>query len=252
MGSVNPVVVTAGALAARGAQVAAGFVDSMTLGSGQFCTKPGLVLLPDSADGRAFEEAVAVAVAGRAAGVLLNAGIAEHLRGQLAATAAAPGVRVLAAGSDRPPAAAPATHAVPTVLVTDAATFLASPGLAEEHFGPVAVLVRCADLDAESAVTAVLPGSLTATFHAEEQEAPALARLLDRAGELAGRVIRNQFPTGVAVAPAMHHGGPWPATTFPAHTSVDTAAVRRFLRPVLFQGFPDALLPAPLRDTASP
>lgn len=245
MGSLNPQVVTSRALAARSAELAAGLVGSMTMGTGQFCTKPGIVLVPDDEAGRAFAAQVAEAAGGVAPTPLLNAGIHAALRERLAATTALDGVEVLAA-----PAAddAPGFHAGPTVLATTREVFDRTPALAEEHFGPVTVIVRCGSLVEMAEVARGLGGALAATVHGTDDDAADLDEILVALRELAGRVIWNQFPTGVAVAPAMHHGGPYPATTFPAHTSVGTAAIRRFLRPVTFQNVPQVLLPPPLRD----
>jgi acyl-CoA reductase-like NAD-dependent aldehyde dehydrogenase len=215
-------------------------------GTGQFCTKPGVVLVPDDAAGRAFEEAVATAAGRVGAALLLNAGISSSLRERLDETTAAAGVEVLADG--RAASDGPGFRAAPTVVAADLPTFRATPALREEHFGPVAVLVRVGGLDDMVAVARELPGALSASVHGTEADLADLAELLAEASELAGRILWNQFPTGVAVAPAMHHGGPYPATTFPAHTSVGTAAIRRFLRPVTYQNAPQALLPAPLRD----
>jgi acyl-CoA reductase-like NAD-dependent aldehyde dehydrogenase len=246
MGSLNPQFVTARALEERGAEIAEGLVGSFTMGTGQFCTKPGLVFVPATEAGRALERAVADGATEAAPGVLLNEGIHAGLREQLSATAQLDGVDVLADGSGRSPGEGFA--AAPTVLAADLDVFLGTPQLAEEHFGPVTVLVRVDASEDLAAVARQLPGALTATVHGTDEDADAVRPLLAELQELAGRVIWNQFPTGVAVAPAMHHGGPYPATTFPAHTSVGTAAIRRFLRPVTYQNTPQPLLPGALRD----
>jgi acyl-CoA reductase-like NAD-dependent aldehyde dehydrogenase len=244
MGSLNPQLVTEGALAERSEDLARGLVTSMTMGTGQFCTKPGIVCLPDSAAGRAFEAQVADAAGGVAPTPLLNAGIARSLQERLTATTSAEGVEVLAAGA----AGGPGFLAAPTVVAADAATVLGTPALLEEHFGPVTVLVRCADPEQMAEVVRALPGALAASLHATEADAEVAATLLDVLREAAGRVLWNGFPTGVAVSHAQHHGGPYPASTWPAHTSVGSAAIRRFLRPVTYQEVPDGLLPPALRD----
>ncbi len=252
MGSLNPQVVTPRALAERGAAIAEGLVASMTLGTGQFCTKPGLVLVPDSLAGRAFEGQVAAHAAQTEPGLLLNAGIAAGLRTRLAASTSLDEVEVLA-GDPEDAADGPEAgfHAGATVLATSAEVFLRTPQLAQEHFGPVTVVIRCGSLTDMTALVETLPGALSATVHGTDEDAhdaEVAGPLLGALRELAGRVIWNQFPTGVAVAPAMHHGGPYPATTFSAHTSVGTAAIRRFLRPVTYQQIPEPLLPEALRD----
>ena len=121
-------------------------------------------------------------------------------------------------------------------------------GCKSEHFGPVTLFVTCEDMDDLRATVDALEGNLTGTVHAEEGELESISDLLHQLREKAGRVIWNGFPTGVAVVPAMHHGGPYPATTAPGTTSVGTNAIYRFMRPIAFQNVPDALLPDALKD----
>ncbi|QBI18419.1 aldehyde dehydrogenase (NADP(+)) [Egibacter rhizosphaerae] len=244
MSSLNPVFVTDGALAARGEEIADGFLQSMTMGTGQFCTKPGVLVLPDSAEGASFAERVAEQAGAHAGGPLLNGRIASALAEQLARTRAIDGVEVLAAGevTERDGFAAR-----PTVLRVPAERFLAEPDLAAEHFGPMAVLVTASPSE-QITVAASLEGQLTATVHTEEDEADKITELVEELTRMAGRVVCNGYPTGVAVTHAMHHGGPYPATTNPLHTSVGSTAIRRFLRPVAYQTAPQALLPPALRD----
>jgi NADP-dependent aldehyde dehydrogenase len=239
MGSLNPVFVTAGALAARGQAIAEGFVGSMTMGTGQFCTKPGLVFVPAGA-AQGFVDAVAEGLAGVEGGPLLNDRIRDTLAGQLEATTALPGVQAVVRGSA-------GDVCTPTLLRVDWETYAATPALAEEHFGPVSVVVAVPD-DGFAEAAGTLAGSLTATVHAEPAEHDAVAALLEVLREKAGRLVWNGFPTGVAVTHAMQHGGPYPATTNPLHTSVGSTSIRRFLRPVAYQDTPAALLPDELRD----
>ncbi|MDQ1535043.1 MAG: hypothetical protein QOF28_2804, partial [Actinomycetota bacterium] len=245
MGSVNPVFLTPAALVARGDAIADGFVGSMLNGTGQFCTSPGVVVVPTGEAGDAFVTRVSMAVASSPPGHMLNATIREGLTAQLERTKRLPRV-VSAAGGGL------SEHGfgvAATLLVTDAATFTESPQLLEEHFGPVAVVVRSAP-ETMVAVARAIPGSLTGTIHAESAEAgsaPVLA-LRDALIERVGRLVWNGFPTGVAIAPAMQHGGPFPATTHSGFTSVGQASVRRFLRPVTFQDVPEAALPVELRS----
>ncbi len=243
LGSLNPVLITERTAAARGAETAAGLVASYTLGQGQFCTKPGLVLVPE---GQAGDELVATATAAAAAaapGALLDARMREHFLAGFAARAALPGVRTLVEAAAAPTGDAP--QAVRAgLLEVDADTL--GPGqsaggeLLEECFGPVTVLVRYRDMAGVEAVLARLGGNLTATLHAEPDE-PDAARWISRLARFAGRVIFGGWPTGVAVAPAMTHGGPYPATTTPT-TSVGGTAIDRWLRPVTFQTVPPELL----------
>ncbi len=239
LGSVNPVVLTAAAVAARGDALAQGLVGSFTLGVGQFCTKPGVVFVPAEAG---FEHAVAAAVAGTAGGALLTERITAAFPEGIAHLTADESVDVVGFGAET------ADGARPVVLATDAAAVAARPdALLEEVFGPVTLLVRYAgDADLHAALAAV-PGSLTATLHAEDGED--VAATLELLQARAGRVLFAGWPTGVAVTWSQQHGGPWPATTS-LHTSVGATAVRRFQRPVTYQDAPEAVLPAPLRDDA--
>lgn len=244
LGALNPVVVSAGALARRADEIVAGFVGSFTLGSGQFCTKPGLLFLPT---GHGLTDRLAAAVGAVQIGPLLNAQIQDGFRRTAADLGGVPGVRRLA----ERPAAETVGYAVPPVLFAVAATDLVAHAdeVLEECFGPAALVVEYASqAELFDAIDAV-PGSLTAGLHVDEATEPDLTEaLLERLTTRAGRVIFGGWPTGVAVTWAMQHGGPWPATTAPLHTSVGVTAVRRFLRPVSYQGVPDSALPAPLRN----
>lgn len=244
MGSVNPLFVTQGALAARGDDIADGFLQSMTMGTGQFCTKPGVVVLPDSAEAQSLATRLAEAAATHQGGPLLNERIATSLRRQLDVTRTLDGVEVLADGIVE---TGDGYAARPTVLRVTAQRFLAEPQLAAEHFGPVAVLV-VGDEEERLAVARSLEGQLTAAVHAEADEHDGLDELMAILTDRVGRIVFDGYPTGVAVTHAMHHGGPYPATTSPLHTSVGSTAIRRFLRPVAYQSAPRELLPPALRD----
>ncbi|AZM52550.1 aldehyde dehydrogenase (NADP(+)) [Streptomyces sp. WAC 01529] len=249
LGSLNPVVVTEAAAAERGEQIGTGLAGSMTLGVGQFCVKPGLVLAPEGAGGDRLVKSLTEAVSDTEAGVLLDHRMRENF---------VAGVRERA---ELPDVAAPVTpgaggeHTVSAGFLTVPAARLASEGaydlLLEECFGPVTVVARYAD-DAEiTAVLSRLPGNLTATVQLSADEAagasPRGAELIAEVTPLAGRVLVDGWPTGVAVAPAQHHGGPYPATTSTS-TSVGGTAIERWLRPVAYQNTPEALLPPELRD----
>jgi acyl-CoA reductase-like NAD-dependent aldehyde dehydrogenase len=240
LGSVNPVVVTPAA-AARGAALAAEYVDSLTLGTGQFCTNPGLLLLPA---GSGLTELVATEAAAREPGVMLHAGVAALFRGNVSRLAGLPGVRTLV---DRSGSAVPGAHSGAVVLAVDAATAAATPELLRtECFGPAGLLVEYASTQELLAVLRHLEGCLVATVHADETE-PLAAVVVASLARISGRVVWNGWPTGVAVTAAQQHGGPHPATTNALHTSVGTAAAQRFLRPVAYQSVPAALLPVALR-----
>lgn len=238
LGSVNPVVITPAALAARGETLAQGLVGSFTLGVGQFCTKPGVVFVPA---GGGFEELVAGFVAGAAGGPLLTDRITDAFPSGVAHLESDPSVTVVAHGLPAEDGAAR-----PVVLSTDASAVAARPAtLLEECFGPVTLLVRYSSSEDLLAALDAVPGSLTATLHSEPgDDVAAVLSVLERT---AGRVLFAGWPTGVAVTWSQHHGGPWPATTS-LHTSVGATAVRRFLRPVVFQDAPEPLLPHVLRD----
>jgi NADP-dependent aldehyde dehydrogenase len=244
LGSLNPTVVTPGAVAARGAAVAAGFVESFTLGAGQFCTKPGLLFLPA---GHGLDAALAGAAAEAPLGPLLDARIRDRFLHTAAALAGTPGVRTVLAPATVDRAGYWARPVLFRVAVPD---LLAHAGtLLAECFGPAALIVDYASAAELAAALDALPGTLAGTLHAVPDAEPELARdLLDQLARRAGRVIVDGWPTGVAVSWAQQHGGPWPATTGSIHTSVGMTAPRRFLRPVAYQSVPDPLLPEPLRD----
>lgn len=246
MGSINPVVITQAALEARAADIAEGLVGSVTMGTGQFCTNPGLILLEESPASQDFIAAVTEKMGAAPAGVLLNEAIAAGLDATVSQTAANPQISVLTGGE-----AISGSGQIcysNTVMRTSAAAIRADDRLQVEHFGPVTLFVVCQDGDDLRATVAALEGNLTATVHAEADELESIGGLLHQLREKAGRVIWNGFPTGVAVVPAMQHGGPYPATTAPGTTSVGMNAIYRFMRPIAFQNVPDALLPAALQD----
>jgi NADP-dependent aldehyde dehydrogenase len=242
LGSINPAIVTPAAAAARGEQIAAGFAASMTMGTGQFCTKPGLLFLPA---GHGLDGALRAAVGAVGAAPLLNERIRGQLSAGLAGLSARGDVEELQGGGDVP---GRGSWAAPELFRTSARAVAADPAaVTAEHFGPASVVVEydgAADL---LAALATVEGSLTATVHAEPGDDFGLPAVLARLRELAGRVIWNGWPTGVAVTWSMNHGGPWPSTTSAAHTSVGGTAVRRWLRPVCYQDLPDELLPEGLR-----
>ncbi|MEB3370053.1 aldehyde dehydrogenase (NADP(+)) [Saccharopolyspora sp. S2-29] len=240
LGSVNPVFVTRAADAARGAEIASEFTGSFTLGSGQFCTKPGLLLVPS---GATVTEALRGTELSQSA-PLLNERIVMGFHETLERLSSKPGIGVLRRGPS-PEGNAP----TPTLLATDVATLLAHlDELFTECFGPTALVVTYDDEQELVDVAEAIDGQLTATLIAEETDAVAadLTRVLVNK---AGRLLWNQWPTGVSVTYAQQHGGPYPATTAPATTSVGTAGIARFLRAVAFQNYPQHLLPDELADS---
>ncbi|EIP89546.1 aldehyde dehydrogenase family protein [Burkholderia humptydooensis MSMB43] len=244
LSAINPVFLLPDALAQRGGALGRQFVASLTLGAGQFCTNPGLLLAIDGPGVDAFVHAAADALATSAAQPMLTPGIhSAYVRGveRLAATA---GVRCVARGdaSDLP------NRGRAGLFETDARHFIAQPALHDEIFGATALLVRCRDAAELCAIAERLDGQLTATLHLDDGDASLARALLPVLERKAGRIIANGWPTGVEVCHAMVHGGPWPATTDARATSVGTAAIERFLRPICYQDLPAALLPPALQD----
>ncbi|CUW27628.1 MULTISPECIES: aldehyde dehydrogenase (NADP(+)) [Streptomyces] len=248
LGSLNPVLVTEAAAAERAEEIGGGLAGSMTLGMGQFCVKPGLVLVPSGAAGDRLVKSLTDAVSDTDAGVLLDHRMRDNFVAGVAERAQLPDV-------DAPVTpGAGGEHAVSAGFLTVPAEKLTAEGaydlLLEECFGPVTVVARYADEAEAAAVLSRLPGNLTATVQVSSEEAAGRGRgpeLLAELTPLAGRVLVNGWPTGVAVAAAQHHGGPYPATTSTS-TSVGGTAIERWLRPVVYQNAPEALLPAELKD----
>ncbi|WP_048632393.1 aldehyde dehydrogenase (NADP(+)) [Mycolicibacterium aurum] len=242
MSSINPVFVLGGALATRGEELGRAFVGSLTMGSGQFCTNPGLVIAVDSPGLTTFVAAATEAVGNAPATPMLTPNIAGNY---------ASGVDSLAAAADlvaRGQQGGNETSCRAALFTTDAASFLKSEALQAEVFGASSLIVRCADTAEMRAVAQGIEGQLTATVHADESD-------LDEAGELlpllelkAGRILFGGWPTGVEVSHAMVHGGPFPATSDSRTTSVGSRAIERYLRPVCYQDVPKSLLPSAIAD----
>ncbi|MCV7420732.1 aldehyde dehydrogenase (NADP(+)) [Mycobacterium yunnanensis] len=246
LSSLNPVIVTPSAARNRGAEIGAGLVASFTLGSGQLCTKPGFVLVPDDEDGTAVVDAACSALAHSTDHVLLSEGIRDAY--QLSVSDYAQHREMTSYTA--PLATGPGYHVTAKLVEVDLDDL--SEAMIHETFGPVAVIARyrAAELDASAAqLLQRLPDSLTVTVHSTDDDDN--AGLLALATAHAGRVLFGGFPTGVAVSWAQTHGGPWPATNA-AHTSVGATAIRRFLRPVTYQNVPTDLLPDELRDGPCP
>jgi 2,5-dioxopentanoate dehydrogenase len=242
MGSVNPVIVLPSALEGDVAAFAARLYASCTLGVGQYCTQPGVIV---SVGPRGADLAAALgrlADAGSAEPMLYGA-LAEAYARELAARLTLPGVHAFGRG-----AAGPDGTATPTVLHCDAATALAHPDLLNELFGPTTLVITAADRADLHALVARLSGQLTATLYATPDEIAAMPDLLPDLTDRVGRLLFGGVPTGVEVLPAMQHGGPYPASSDVRSTSVGSAAIARFARPIAYQDAPQALLPAELRD----
>ena len=243
MSSINPVYLLPAALEARAEALGTAFVGSLTMGAGQFCTNPGLVLAVKGAAADRFLASAVAALGKAAAATMLTPGIcAAYAKGvaKLAGNA-----HVTAAGQGLP--AAGPTQGQAALFTVAAADFLVDEELQEEVFGSSSLVILCDDLAQLHTVTAKLEGQLTATLQLDEGDHDAARALLPLLERKAGRILANGWPTGVEVCHAMVHGGPFPATSDARTTSVGTLAMRRFLRPVCYQDLPDALLPAALQ-----
>ena len=245
MGSVNPVFLLPSALEDRESEVAEGLAGSINMGVGQFCTNPGVVVALRSSALDRFVETLGERIAAVAAAPMLYAGICGGYREGIERLRRNPEVEVIAEGSQ---GGAEDRFARAAVLRTSARAFTQQPELRHEVFGPSSLVVVADTPEELLEVADSLEGQLTASIHADADELLRHADLVRRLELRAGRVIFNAFPTGVEVSHAMQHGGPYPATTAPATTSVGTAAITRFARPVAYQGFPDAALPIELRN----
>ncbi|WP_213803509.1 aldehyde dehydrogenase (NADP(+)) [Granulicella sp. dw_53] len=245
MSSVNPVFLLPSALAARAETIAQGYVDSATLGAGQFCTQPGLVFGIESPEMQSFMTAAGEKLAAKASTPMLNSGIrGAYAKG--AETLAKDGaLRKIAEGQD---AEGVGLTGRPALFVTEAAEFVKNPHLAEELFGPSSIIVLCRNVDEMVAIAEGLEGQLTATLQMDSGDFAAAKRLLPVLERKAGRILANGFPTGVEVGYAMVHGGPFPSTSDGRSTSVGATAIDRFLRPVCYQDIPDELLAPELQD----
>ncbi|MEM6635572.1 MAG: aldehyde dehydrogenase (NADP(+)) [Pseudomonadota bacterium] len=246
LGSVNPVFVLDAALAQRGSDIARAWAGSLTMGVGQFCTNPGLLVLPSGPAADAFIDVAKSSLDEVAAQTMLTDGIAAAYQRGSDGVGAEPGVSTLKPGG------AEARAARPALFVTNAKTWLSSEVLRGEVFGPLGLVVTVSSPDERLAVARALEGQLTCTLQMDTADDAFAAGLLPILERKAGRILFNGFPTGVEVADAMVHGGPYPASTNFGATSVGTLAVRRFLRPVCYQNAPPDLLPDDLAVSVQP
>ena len=243
MGSVNPVFLLPAALAQRGEAIAEGLAQSVNLGVGQFCTCPGLAIGVASPDFDRFAERLRTRFAEARGGTMLTEGIAAAYGAAAAHIEKINGTRRTAGLGE---------GAVPLLFEAAGQTFLANPELGHEVFGPSTILIRCDSQSELEEVAHGLEGSLTATVQGTEEDLRRQRVLLKILTRKAGRLIFNGYPTGVEVCSAMQHGGPYPSTTDPRFTSVGTAAIVRFVRPICYQDFPAEFLPAELRPAELP
>lgn len=241
MSSINPVVLMPGAIAEDSEAIAAGFVASLTLGAGQFCTNPGLVLVPE--DASKIMETIGSLLAKSAGQTMLSSGISRaYEEGNKSLESC--GAELIATGTEGTTLNAPA----PTVYRCSAELLRSQPALQEEVFGYSALLVTYADIAELKVTLEAMQGQLTGTVHAAEIDYPQVTEIMPILERKVGRIIFNGWPTGVEVNHAMVHGGPFPATSDSRTTSVGTLAIYRFQRPVSYQNFPNQLLPVSISD----
>ena len=240
MGSLNPVFFSPKVLAEKAADLAKAAMDSATLGSGQFCTKPGILIVPTGAQGDAFISEIENYLATIAVAPLLNKGIADRFTSAIVELAKSSSLKTFTGKQTEG-----GFGVTPTVFVVDWADAFKNKELLEEHFGPTTVIIR-ADFAKFQDVAGKLEGQLTASLHVAAGED--VAKLIEGLSQIAGRVIMNGFPTAVAVTAAMQHGGQFPSSS--SHTtSVGLDSIYRFLRPVAYQNFIDDLLPPALQES---
>lgn len=235
LGSVNPMFLLPGALKSRGTEIAKGWAASLIMGAGQFCTNPGITLVPEGPDAEVFIDATAAALQETPRQTLLTDGIFRAFCEGRDRIASSPDVTTVVSGTT-------GNRDVGAFLYrVSADAFDANPVLSHEVFGPLGVVVVAKDVSDFVPIARALEGQLTATLHMESEDTGHAAQLVPVLERKAGRVLFNGFPTGVEVADSMVHGGPYPASTNFGATSVGTLSIRRFLRPVCYQNLPDEI-----------
>lgn len=246
MASLNPIFILPGAMRERGATLAEGLKVSVTMGAGQFCTKPGLVFGVAGPDFETFAETFAAAIRTVSPTTMLHGGICKSYHAGIKHLQGVAGVEQFAIAAT--PATPDRTEGEAVVFITSLTTFLESPALREEVFGPCTLLIRASSAEELTAAAQSLDGQLTATLHLGTGDDALAAALIPVIERKAGRLVLDGFPTGVEVCPSMNHGGPYPATTDERFTSVGTASIQRWARPVCYQNFPEHALPPELQD----
>ncbi|XDB00316.1 aldehyde dehydrogenase (NADP(+)) [Sulfitobacter sp. LCG007] len=241
LGSVNPMFLLPEAVSARGAKIGEGWAGSLVMGAGQFCTNPGIAVVETGAAGDAFVAAAREALSKVDAQVMLTDGIAAAYRDGKTRFDGRNAVKPVLTNQDE------GRKASPNLYETSADSYLQDHALGEEVFGPLGLVVRVSGIEEMQTLARGFEGQLTATIHMDEGDADHARALLPILERKAGRLLVNGFPTGVEVADAMVHGGPYPASTNFGATSVGTLSIRRFLRPVCYQNVPEGILPDDLR-----
>lgn len=240
MGSINPVFIMPDSITNRAQDMATGLAASIAMGAGQFCTSPGLIVCLKSS----FPELVATNLSQQPRGYMLNPGIGQAMASAVDKRIADGQITLLTPKMDDDSELMPSN----TLMKISAQHFIQTPALLEEIFGPVSLVVECESMDELHQVSQAMEGNLTATIHTDDFENSDVKQLLKHLKTVAGRVLFNGFPTGVEVCQSMQHGGPYPASSMPASTSVGTAAITRFTSRQSFQNCPDSLLPMALKD----
>lgn len=243
MGSVNPVFILAEKLKRDAADIAAMYAASVNQSVGQFCTNPGILVAIESEALADFESRLGAGIAAVAPALMLHPGIARNFHEKRKKALAQKGVRLVAESKT-----GSADESMPTLASVPASVFIQDPLLHKEVFGPFSLLVKCRDAEEMMTVARSMEGQLTVSLMATEEEAADNAALIGLLREICGRMVYNGVPTGVTVALSMHHGGPYPATTDSRFTAVGADGIRRFARPVCYQGWPNQLLPPELQD----
>ncbi len=241
MSSINPVILLPHKLDEAAEDLGAAYVASLSLGAGQFCTNPGVVLAVEGSALDRFLEAAGKALEDAPAQTMLTPHIRQAFEKGTAKAAQMPGAQLVGTGPSKN-----GNCATATVLAVSGKRFLEDHVFSAEVFGPMSIVVRCLDFAELRLILENLEGQLTATLHMAEADHPSARQLMPVLEQLVGRIIANGWPTGVDVTHAMVHGGPFPATSDGRSTSVGTLAIDRFLRPVSYQDMPADLLPAPL------
>lgn len=242
MGSINPVVITQGALEKGASKWANTYAGSITLGTGQFCTNPGLLLAVASDELDQFASELASKIVEIGPMVMLGPNIKSSFSKLKTDVVSQAGVQVLTA-----PVKVEGNYADQTVVTVSGAEFLKNPKLHQEVFGPFSVLVKCANEEEMLAIIEGLEGQLTGTIIAEKEEFKAIENIVDAMTYRVGRIIFNGVPTGVEVCPAMNHGGPYPSSSDSRFTAVGLHSIQRWIRPISYQDFPKELLPSELK-----
>lgn len=245
MGSTNPVFMLPGALKEKTEALAKGLAGSFTLGVGQFCTNPGMVVLPESESANQFKNILVETNTSATSGTMLSSGIKQAFNHGIKHLSESKGVKVL----NNSTGPSDGNQVQSLVFETDTKAVLDDKSLQEEVFGPATLLVNSSDKEAMLEFARNLEGHLTATIHGTNEDLKEYAELVEILEQKVGRIIFNGFPTGVEVCHSMVHGGPFPSTTAPQTTSVGTAAIKRFARPVCYQDFPQEALPDALKDS---